>query len=79
MKFLSRTEANLLKPEHGISCPFLISLTIRGVNQDTMRAKARRRAKSLNTNANAVQNFLNPGAREEQAEWNMAYAEGSVS
>lgn len=67
--------SNLLKPEHGISCPFLISFTIRGANQDAMRALAKRRAKGLNKNSNAVQNFLTPGARDEQAEWNFAYAE----
>ncbi len=67
--------SNLLKPEHGISCPFLISFSVRGVNQDTMRSLAKRKAKKLNNNSNAIQNFLNPSAREEQAEWNFAYNE----
>lgn len=67
--------ANLMRPEHGIDCPFLISFTVRGANQDSMRALAKRRAKTLNANANAIQHFLNPSAAVEGAEWNFAYQE----
>lgn len=69
--------ANLLRPEHGIPCSFLVSLTMRGVNQDKMIAKAKNRAKSLNANANAIQLFLNPGARDEGQDWNFIHEETS--
>jgi len=67
--------ANILRPEHGIDCPFLISFTVRGINQETMRGLAKRRAKTLNANANAIQHFLNPSAKREGEEWNFAYVE----
>jgi len=66
---------NILRPEHGIDCPFLISFTVRGVNKEAMRSLAKRRAKNLNSNANAIQHFLNPGAARERDEWNFAYLE----
>ncbi len=69
--------ANLLRPEHGIPCSFLISLTIRGVSQDKMIARAKSRAKSLNANANAIQLFLNPSARDEGQAWNFIHEESS--
>lgn len=65
--------ANLMSPEHGISCPFLISFSINGACQDKMQALSKSRAKSLNSNANAVQNFLNPNAKDERAAWNFIY------
>ena len=67
--------ANMLRPEHGLPCDFLISFTIRGVNQDKVQATAKTRAKSLNSNSNAIQNFLNPGAKDEAASWNYVYEE----
>ncbi|HDV5785728.1 TPA: type IV secretion system protein TraC [Legionella pneumophila] len=65
--------ANLLDTEQGIQCPFLISFTIRGVNQEKVKAKAKARAKSLTANNNAVQGFINPSIREEAAEWQFVH------
>lgn len=69
--------ANLLHPDHGIQCPFVISFTIRGSNQEKMRATAKRRAKSLSDSLNAVQTFINPGLRDELEEWSIVHDEGS--
>ncbi len=69
--------ANLMHPEHGIQCPFVISFTIRGSNQERLRAIAKRRAKSLSNNLNAVQLFINPGLRDELEEWSIVHDEGS--
>lgn len=69
--------ANLLRAEHGIHCPFLISMTIKSVNQTRMQAKARGRASSLNANNNAIQNFMRPGIRDEAAEWGLVHGETS--
>lgn len=69
--------ANMLEPQHGIPCSFLISLTVRGVSQERMMQKAKMRAKSLNANANAIQLFLNPSIKDEQADWNFIHEEGS--
>lgn len=69
--------ANLLKPEQGIDCPFLISFTIRGVNQEKMKAKAKARAKSLHANNNAIQSFINPSIQDEAYEWQLVHEEAS--
>ena len=69
--------ANLMHPEHGIQCPFVISFTIRGANQERLRATAKRRAKSLSDSLNAVQLFINPGLRDELEEWSIVHDEGS--
>jgi conjugal transfer ATP-binding protein TraC len=69
--------ANLLKPEQGIQCPFLLSFTVRGVNQEKMRAHAKARAKSLNANNNAIQAFINPSMKEETAEWQFVHEHAS--
>jgi conjugal transfer ATP-binding protein TraC len=69
--------ANMLEPQHGIPCSFLISMTVRGVSQERMLQKAKMRAKSLNANANAIQLFLNPSVKDEQADWNYIHEEGS--
>lgn len=69
--------ANLMRAENGIQCPFLISFTIRGVNQERKRAVAKRRANSLAKNLNAIQVFLNPGIKDEAEEWSIVHAEGS--
>lgn len=69
--------ANLLRPEQGIPCPFLISFTVRGVNQERVRARIKSRAKSLQANNNAIQAFMNPSIREEAAEWQMVHEETS--
>jgi conjugal transfer ATP-binding protein TraC len=69
--------ANLLRPEHGLPCSFLMSFTIRGVTQEKMLAKAKAKAKSLNSNANAIQTFLNPGMKDEAKDWNFVYEESS--
>lgn len=69
--------ANMLEPQHGIPCPFLISMTVRGISQERMKSKAKMRAKSLNTNANSIQLFLNPSAKDEQSDWNFIHEEGS--
>lgn len=74
--------ANLLHPEQGIACPFLISMTIRGVNQEQVRAAVKRRAKSLSANDNAIQNFIYPGLHDEAKEWRAVHQEtarGSVA
>lgn len=69
--------ANLSKPEQGIECPFLISFSIRGVNQEKMKARAKQRAKSLAANNNAIQNFINPGMAEEACEWQFVHEQAS--
>lgn len=69
--------ANLLDTEQGIQCPFLISFTIRGINQEKMKARAKARAKSLTANNNAVQSFINPSIREETAEWQFVHEHAS--
>lgn len=67
--------ANLLKPEHGIQCPFLISFTIRGVNREKTKKIAQRRAKDTNSNNNAIQNFLAPGLADQASQWNLVHQE----
>lgn len=69
--------ANLLSPEQGIQCPFLLSFTVRGVNQEKMKAKAKSRAKSLSANNNAIQSFINPSIRDEAAEWHLVHEQAS--
>lgn len=69
--------ANVLKPVNGISCPFLISFTIRGADATSALERAKKRAGSLNNNGNSVQQFLNPGMRDEAADWNYVYSESS--
>ena len=69
--------ANLLAPSEGLPCPFIISFTIRGVQQERVMAHAKMRAKSLNANANAVQEFINPGMQDEASSWNFIHEEGS--
>lgn len=69
--------ANLLRPEHGIQCPFLISFTIRGVNREKTKKIAKSRAKDTNSNNNSVQNFLAPGTAEQAAQWNLVHQEVS--
>uniref|UniRef100_UPI0013EFA940 TraC family protein n=1 Tax=Legionella gresilensis TaxID=91823 RepID=UPI0013EFA940 len=69
--------ANLLSAEHGINCPFLLSFTIRGVNQETMKGRAKARAKSLSANNNDIQAFINPFIREEAAEWQAVHEHAS--
>ena len=69
--------ANLLHPEHGIQCPFVISFTIRGRNQERMQAMAKRRAHSLQANHNAIQRFLNPSIDDELEEWSIVHEDGS--
>lgn len=65
--------ANLLNPEQGIPCPFLISFSFRGVNQEKIKALAKKRAKSLAANNNAMQRFLNPGIQDEALEWGLVH------
>lgn len=69
--------ANLLRQEHSIACPFLISFSIRGINQAKVLNQAKARAKSLNSNYNAIQQFLNPGMKEEREVWNYVYEEAT--
>ncbi|WP_103989397.1 type IV secretion system protein TraC [Legionella quinlivanii] len=69
--------ANLLRPEHGIQCPFLISFTIRGVNRERTKKTAKRRAGDADKNNNAVQNFLAPGTAEQAAQWSLVHQEVS--
>lgn len=69
--------ANLLKPEHGIQCPFVISFTIAGVESEKVKSRAKKRAKSLNANANPVQEFLVPGMVEQAHECNYVYKEST--
>ncbi len=69
--------ANLFKSEQGIECPFLISFTIRGMNQEKMKAKAKTRAKSLNANNNAIQAFINPSISDEASEWQLVHEHAS--
>ena len=69
--------ANLLKAEHGIQCPFVISFTVAGVESEKVKARMKKRAKSLNANANPVQEFLVPGMVEQAHESNYVYRESS--
>lgn len=69
--------ANLMHAEHGIQCPFLISFTIRGANQERLHAAAKRRAQSLSKNLNAIQVFMNPGIKEEAEESSLVHEEAS--
>lgn len=69
--------ANLLAPQHGIQCPFLISFTIRGVNREKTKKIAKTRAKDANSNNNSVQNFLAPGLAEQAEQWSLVHQEVS--
>ncbi|QDQ41171.1 type IV secretion system protein TraC (plasmid) [Legionella geestiana] len=69
--------ANLLRPEQGVQCPFLISFTVRGVNQERMKSRAKRRAESLSSNNNAVQAFINPRIKDEAKEWGFVHEHAS--
>ncbi|WP_419421564.1 type IV secretion system protein TraC (plasmid) [Legionella sp. D16C41] len=69
--------ANLLQPEQGIQCPFVISFTVRGVNQEIIKKRAKARAKSLDANNNAIQSFINPSIREEASEWKFVHKHAS--
>lgn len=69
--------ANLLKPEQGIQCPFLISFTVRGVNREKVKKIAKRRAKDSSSNNNAVQNFLTPGLADTAYEWHLVHQESA--
>ena len=69
--------ASLLRPEHGIPGSFLMSFTIRGVSHEKMQSLAKKRAGSLNSNANPMQHFMNPKAQDERASWNFIHKEGS--
>lgn len=60
--------ANLLRPEQGIPCPFLISFSLKGVNQEQVKTRAKRRASSLEKNNNSIQRFLNPSIVDEAKE-----------
>lgn len=65
--------ASLLNPQQGIDCPFLLSMTIRGTNQDKVREEAKARAKSVSASANAVVRMMHPGIVDEAAEWSRAH------
>lgn len=74
--------ANLLRPEQGLPCSFLITLNVRGVSQEKMLAKAKTKTKSLKSNANVIQTFLNPNMLDEARDWNTVYeqsAKGNIS
>lgn len=67
--------ANLYSPEKGIQCPFLISFTIRGVDQEKVKEESKSRAEQFKKNNNAVQRFLNPNLVQEMKEWQYAHEE----
>lgn len=69
--------ASWIDTEQGVQCPFFISFTIRGVNQEKMKAKAKACAKTLRANNNAVQSFINPSIRQEAAEWQLVHEHAS--
>lgn len=69
--------ANLLRSEHGIFCPFIISMTFRGTSQEKMKSLAKRKAKILAKNSNAVQTFLHPGIVDEARNWQTAHESAS--
>lgn len=69
--------ANLLRPEHGIQCPFLLSFTVRGVSREKTRRTTKQRTRSSTSNNNAIQNFLNPRLADEAAEWQLVHKEMS--
>ncbi|MFW2535231.1 type IV secretion system protein TraC, partial [Legionella sp. 28fT52] len=65
--------ASLLNPERGIDCPFLLSMTIRGVNQEKVRLEAKARAKNLTANSNGIVRMMHPGIVDEASEWRAAH------
>lgn len=69
--------ANILNPEQGIQCPFLVSFIVRGINQQKMKTKAKSRAKSLTANTNAIQSFMNPGMIDEAKEWQFVHEQSA--
>jgi conjugal transfer ATP-binding protein TraC len=69
--------SNALKPAHSIPCSFVISFSFRGVDPITALEQAKKRAGSLNSNGNSVQQFLNPTMRDEASDWNYVYTEAS--
>ena len=69
--------SNCLNPEQGIPCPFLISFTLRGSQVEKMNQQAKKRTKSLQTNNNAIQRFLNPAHQDELNAWQFVYEESS--
>jgi conjugal transfer ATP-binding protein TraC len=69
--------ANALKPANSIPCSFVISFSFRGVDPTVALEHAKKRAGSLNSNGNTVQQFLNPNMRDEASDWNYVYTEGS--
>ena len=69
--------ANMFNPDKGIQCPFLISFTIRGADQDKVKEEAQKKAEDFEKNNNSVQRFLNPNLVHEVSEWKYAYNETS--
>ncbi|KTC84398.1 type IV secretion system protein TraC [Legionella drozanskii] len=67
--------ANLFSTEKGIQCPFLISFTIKGVNQEQVRQESKRKTESLTKANNAVQRALNPNLVDELKNWQYCYDE----
>lgn len=67
--------ANIFNPDKGIQCPFLISFTIRGSDQEKTKNEAKNKAEHYKKNNNAVQRFLNPNLVNEAKEWQYAHDE----
>lgn len=67
--------ANIFNPDKGIQCPFLISFTIRGANQDEVKIESKNKVESLNKSNNAVQRMLNPNLLEELKDWKYCHDE----
>ena len=68
--------ANIFSPDKGIQCPFLISLTVKGVDNNSIKDEAKGKTESLKKNNNSVQRFINPNIVDEEREWEYVY-EGS--
>ena len=67
--------ANIFNPDKGIQCPFLISFTIRGANQDAVKNEAKSKVESLTKSNNAVQRMLNPKLLDELKDWKYSHDE----
>lgn len=65
--------ANLLRPEQGILCPFIITLSFVGVDQERVKQKAKSRAGDLSSSNNGFQNFINPAHNDELKEWSFLH------
>jgi conjugal transfer ATP-binding protein TraC len=67
--------ANIFNPDKGIQCPFLISFTLRGVDNERVKNEAKTKVESLKKNNNSVQRFFNPNLENELKDWQFSHDE----